>query len=374
MEHELLEQELKEQSERLNSIEDFAAWEQRCVEFIKVLEEQGRNKRPRLSIDNQHRQPTSLAAQIARLEGLKDSVRRRFVHVGAGYSASETGLRWREIDMAFKSRILTGAVINTDHIEPRKFLEDARNIVLNHVWNVIQQHDSVKIYTIFNGEFVVGDIRANKSIYSRSYELLRESDLEEWYELRVIEPTLASLEEFQERDSGWALSRIHNLMLNINKYNPLRTGCYIDLPQEIKLKKAVINIQSTDNACFAWSVIAALYPVKQNTCRIASYPPYKRKLNLEGIEFPMSLSQIKKFEDLNGISINVYAIKKNKDQHTILPIQLTDRKINNKHVNLLYVEDPRDANVGHFTWIKNLSRLVSSQINKNAHKKYFCDR
>ncbi|XP_011685477.1 PREDICTED: uncharacterized protein LOC105448529 [Wasmannia auropunctata] len=42
-----------------------------------------------------------------------------------------------------------------------------------------------------------------------------------------------------------------------------------------------------------------------------------------------------------------------------------------KHVNLLYVE--KDG-VGHFTWIKNLSRLVSSQLNKNAHKKYICDR
>jgi len=40
------------------------------------------------------------------------------------------------------------------------------------------------------------------------------SDLQEWYASRVIEPILASLEEFQERDSGWTLSRILNLTLN----------------------------------------------------------------------------------------------------------------------------------------------------------------
>jgi len=29
--------------------------------------------------------------------------------------------------------------------------------------------------------------------------------------------------------------------------------------------------------------------------------------------------------------------------------------------------------VGHFAWIKNLSRLVSSQLSKKEYKKYFCD-
>ena len=49
---------------------------------------------------------------IARLESLKDSLRGRFVHVDVGY-----GLRWHAIETAFESRILTGAVINTNHIE-----------------------------------------------------------------------------------------------------------------------------------------------------------------------------------------------------------------------------------------------------------------
>ncbi|XP_071574388.1 uncharacterized protein [Temnothorax nylanderi] len=368
-----MEQELQEQSDRLNSIEDFAAWEQRCNQFIEVVEEESRNKRPRLngdvlSIGNRQ----SLVAQIARIESIKDSVRQRFVHVGAGYSASETGLRWREIDTAFESRILTGAVINTDYIEPRKFLEDARDIVFNHVRNVIQEHNSVKINTMFNGEFVAGDKRANKSIATRNRELFRMSDLREWYELHVIEPTLALLDEFQERDSGWALSRILNLTVNVNKYNPLRAGCYIDLPQEIKSKKAVINVQSTDNACFAWSVVAALYPVKDHTYRKSLYPHYTKVLNLKDIEFPMTLSQIKNFENHNNASINVYTVEGEKTPN-VLPIRLTDRK-REKHINLLYMQDPRDDNVGHFAWIKNLSRLVSSQLSRYHGRKYFCNR
>jgi len=79
-------------------------------------------------------------------------------------------------------------------------------------------------------------------------------------------------------------------------------------------------------------------------------------LNLKDIEFPMTLNQIKKFENLNDTSINVYCIEKKKEL-SILPIQLTNQKMD-KYVNLLYIQDDND--MGHFVWIKNPSRLVSS--------------
>jgi len=79
-----------------------------------------------------------LVARIARLKSLKDSVR-GFVSVDAGYSAR---LKWQAIDAAFESRILTSAVINSKHIEPRQFFKDAREIVLARVRDVLQKHDS----------------------------------------------------------------------------------------------------------------------------------------------------------------------------------------------------------------------------------------
>jgi len=195
----------------------------------------------------------------------------------------------------------------------------------------MQKSDNIKINTVFNGEFVAGNKNANKSIATRNYELFRTSNLCEWYELHVVEPILASLEEFQERDNGWALSRIFNLTVNANKYNPLHAGCY-KLPREIMMKRAVINVQSMDNACFAWSVVAAL--AERNTERESSYakiplsPHYTIVLNLKDIVFPMTLN--KKFENLNDISINIYCIEKQKEI-SILPIQLTDTK-REKHV------------------------------------------
>ncbi|XP_071629350.1 uncharacterized protein [Temnothorax longispinosus] len=284
-----------------------------------------------------------------------------------------TELVWREIDAGFETRIMTGAVINTDHIEPRQFLEDACSVVCKRVRDIIKTHNCVKANTAFNGEFVAGDKRANKSICTNNIELCGTLHLREWYELHVIEPTLAKLEEFQERDSGWALTRILNLTVSVNKYNSLRAGYHLELPKDIKVKHAVINVLSKDNACFAWAVTAALHPAEKNSERESSYPLYSRVLNLQNIEFPMTLSQIKQFEQLNDISVNVYTIEEQKTSN-VLPIRLTDRTIDKKHVNLLYMQDPRDNNVGHFAWIKDLSRLVSSQLSKKKNKKYFCDR
>jgi len=108
----------------------------------------------------------------------------------------------------------------------------------------MQRCNNIKLSTVFNDEFISGNKCANKSVNMRNYEFFRMSDLEEWYTSRVVEPILASLEEFQECDSGWTLSRILNLIVNANKYNPLHAGYHIDLLREIKMKRAVINVQS----------------------------------------------------------------------------------------------------------------------------------
>jgi len=72
-----------------------------------------------------------------------------------------------------------------------------------------------------------------------------------------------SLEEFQERNNGWTLSRILNLTVNMNIHNPLHAGYNIELSQEIKLK--MINVQSIWTMHVSRSpVVAALHLAKSN--------------------------------------------------------------------------------------------------------------
>ncbi|KYN41552.1 hypothetical protein ALC56_04015 [Trachymyrmex septentrionalis] len=78
---------------------------------------------------------------------------------------------------------------------------------------------------------------------------------------------------------------------------------------------------------------------------------------------------IERLEELCCAKHLVYGI----ENKQVLPLRLTSDK-KDKHVNLLYMQDPRDDGVGHFVWIKNLLRLVRSQITRKKNKKYFCDR
>jgi hypothetical protein len=332
---------------------------------------------------------TALVARVARLEGLREDLRRRFERaVGAGLDGEASGsgsggFSWIEIETAFRSRVLTGAVTNSTYIEPARFLEDAMSTVLEKVRDNLNRHTCLKVNVVFNGEFVA-DVKTDvKSIATPNRQLFRASDLREWYEKHVRDAILASLDEFQERDSGWALSRILNLTVNVNKCNPMRVGCWMKIPLGIRLKNAVVNVLSENDTCFARAVVAALYPAKQNAERCGSYPDYATVLNLDGIKFPIDLKQIGKFERQNDVSINVFTTREGieKDKYgrgagsnAIVPLRLTNDK-RDRHVNLLYLRDTlRGVNRGHFAWIKNLSRLVNSQLTVSRCAKHVCDR
>ncbi|XP_070171330.1 uncharacterized protein [Polyergus mexicanus] len=319
-----------EARELLDSARDVAtedayrAWARRCDERLESLRERCRGERRGRSTGAIN----SLIARIVRLTGARDDLRRRFERVGGGVERRE-GFSWSEIETAFSRRVLTGAVINFVYIEPRRFLEDARDTVLDQIRDVMVGYNSVKVNIAFIGEFVSGDKIGVKTIVTKNYPLLPLSDLRE--------------------------------------YNPMRAGCHVKLPREIVLKRAVINVRSDDNACFAWAVVAALYPAEKNAGRESSYPHYTTVLNLEGVKFPMSLNRITRFERINDISINVYTIRDKKEGKggcRVVPLRLTDDK-KNRHINLLYFGDTtRRDNATHFAWIKNLSRLVSSQLSK----------
>jgi len=74
-------------------------------------------------------------------------------------------------------------------------------------------------------------------------------------------------------------------------------GSYIPTPAWIKHKRAVINVQNkSDNRCFVWSVLAGLFPAREHTYRRQHYAKYEKHLNLDGLESPLTVKDIAKFE------------------------------------------------------------------------------
>ena len=143
---------------------------------------------------------------------------------------------------------------------------------------------------------------------------------------------------------------------------------YIDLPKEIKSKKAIINVQNKNNRCFEYAILSAQHhdKIKSDHQRPSKYKKYLGQLNFTGIEFPVSLKDIDKFENQNPeIRINVFGYDKS------VHILRTNKTNPQNAIDLLLITNDEKQ---HYCWIKNFSRLVGSQVTKHNGKVYFCKR
>jgi hypothetical protein len=112
-----------------------------------------------------------------------------------------------------------------------------------------------------------------------------------------------------------------------------------------------------DNFCFAWSVLAALFPKNNHRNKLYSYKHHLHELNLEGLKFPLAVSDVKRFEKQNErISVNVFAYEK----RSVYPVYVTSFRERPKHVNLLLLSDERNFTT-HYTLITSMSRLLSER-------------
>ncbi|XP_074041969.1 uncharacterized protein [Leptinotarsa decemlineata] len=281
------------------------------------------------------------------------------------------------IRTAFKCRIVSYRVDSQNHhIDYPTFFNELKQKVFKLLEEVLVIHKSVKVNMEVFGRYYL-QTKENlevKSFNSPNQVVDQSNDLNVIYNI-FIDALTAQAMEFQHRDSGWTIEEILFMEVNVNKYSPLGGSSYIKLPKFIELKKSVVNVINQDQYCFAWAVTSALYPASVRVCEISSYPHFSTVLNVAGMDFPVKLKDIPKFEIMNDCSINVYGLEKcfknGKDSYDVVgPLHYSKRRLNS-HVNLLNIMD--DSGNSHYCWIKDFSRLVSSQISAHEHRKYFCD-
>ena len=66
------------------------------------------------------------------------------------------------------------------------------------------------------------------------------------------------------RGSGWTVGEVLSIELKETKFNPIIGRSYVPLPADVVAKRAVLNIQNTDDKCFMWCVLV-LHHVSKNT-------------------------------------------------------------------------------------------------------------
>jgi len=172
--------------------------------------------------------------------------------------------------------------------------------------------------------------------------------------------------KFRRTGSNWYLISVVNLEVHMVDYKPLKGNSYIELPKALRGKRAIINMRNeNDNECFKWAVTRALNPNVKNPQALRERA---NDLNWNGIEFPVSLASIGKFEKQNEtISVNVLGYK---ERCGVYPLRISDYDRLNK-VNLLLIA--RDENQ-HYCVIKSMSKLLYNQATKGHRERFYCLR
>ena len=277
---------------------------------------------------------------------------------------------------AFNGNALNYVINGNPFYGPVDFLRAAKPSMVNIMNN--NHNTKVKLNFIVTMERVSLDPdgfkypRKEFNFHSRGKKIITEAtDTIEIYHEMISEILEAMLKVEQADGSGWVFMGVIRLILKIDKWDPLKASSYIDLPPELKNKKALINMQNTDNKCFLWSVLRGLNPKDKKAGRIDKDLKSKENtLNMEGIEYPVSLKDIKRFEKQNpDISISVLGYSKDEK---IYPLRRSKHAMKNKRKYNIILLLIKDGDNSHYCLVKNESALLSSQVNNRKGKLYFC--
>ncbi|PFX11357.1 hypothetical protein AWC38_SpisGene24958 [Stylophora pistillata] len=253
---------------------------------------------------------------------------------------------------------------------PLAYLEVVKPTVINFL--NVQKNIKIELFLkcrMTKKHIDTGEVEEQDAYFASFQRMIfQETDREEIYDECAGE-MLESLATFTREGSGWVVESVEGLDLHTVKYTPLKGSSYIKLSKHLERKMAIINMQNKDEECFKWCVTRALYPVQIHPERITKIlRKQAEKLVWDGIEFPVEVKSIDRFERLNPeIGVNVYMY-----EDGLNPLRVSSKaQSTTKVIDLLLITE---GDKKHYCLIKNLSRLVSSSLSKHEHKKFICRR
>ena len=274
----------------------------------------------------------------------------------------------------FGDKIYTKSWKNRGQHDPVKVLVHYKPKVERTIAYHLEKHGPLKFYVTLKitlqKEHKDGTMEeATDYFRSKARTVLDSSEFEDIYK-EGINTIWNLFDEWVKNGSGWTIKNVNTFDLDVCKYKPARGSSYIPTPKSIAKKQAIINPQNKDKECFKWAVVAALHPVKQDAERISKYQEYSEELDFTGISFPVKVSDIPKFEKLNNLPINIYAIEEEgKLVNPLYISKMIDPETFQREdgaINILLIEG-KEKN--HYAWIKDFDALLSYD---STHAKLFC--
>ena len=267
---------------------------------------------------------------------------------------------------AFRSYTNQYVMSNTKlGLGPKEFLEYGKPPIIN----IFNSNRNIKTILYLHVIMTQGEREEKFAFHSKGLKLVLEGTNENDIYDEIVEEILEEIDKTRDLEgSGWKFEKVIKLVLHTTRWETVNAGSYIELPQALKNRKAIINMKNQDDKCFMWCVLRALNPKDNHPERIDNDLKSKvDTLNMEGIQYPVSFRGIDRFEHLNPeISITVLGYN---EEEKVYPLKVSKYTGCEHDIVLLLIKDGEKS---HYCLFKNISALLSSQINNNDHKWYFC--
>ena len=271
--------------------------------------------------------------------------------------------------MALKGYLKSYRINGVSGYDPKKFISSIKPKVIDFIK---QQKKPIKLKFIFTCTFkkenpATGQIDISTGYFHSLVETITESsDLSDILNT-MTGIILEKIQQFQNNGSGWVFENVESFDINIDPFEPLSGSSYISLPKNLEDKKAIINVRNeNDHECYKWAITSAIYQKEKVPQRLnKKMRNNSQNFNWDGIDFPVSIKQIDKFERQNNYAINVFGYEDSK----VYPLRLS--KKDSQVVDLLLITA---GPTNHYCWIKNKSRLFSGQVSKHGHARFLCYR
>ena len=260
---------------------------------------------------------------------------------------------------AFRSYTNQYVMSNTNlNLGPNDFLEYGKPPIIN----IFNSNRNIKTILYLHVKMSQGERIKEFAFHSKGLKLILDGTNENDIYDEMVEEILEEIDMARDAEgSGWRFEKVIKLVLHTTRWDPVNAGSYIELPQALKNRKAIINMKNQDDKCFMWSVLRALNPKDKNAERIDNDLKSKVDiLNMEGIQYPVSLRGIDRFEHLNPeISITVLGYN---EEEKVYPLKVSKYTGCKHDIVLLLIKDGENS---HYCLVKNISALLSSQINNH---------
>uniref|UniRef100_A0A1I8J9M7 ULP_PROTEASE domain-containing protein n=2 Tax=Macrostomum lignano TaxID=282301 RepID=A0A1I8J9M7_9PLAT len=271
-------------------------------------------------------------------------------------------------------------------LEPFHFLSSTKFAVLQAVEMRFDssENKSIRAQLKFNIRMVrikeAAVINAEDKWIACGLELLSDlRDFELWW-LQQFSELERKIDAYNSNGSGWIVEQINYFDLCsalTDRIRYYRGRCAnFSLPNQLAVKKAIINPPSDGNNCFLFACLAYLHirdPGVMKSChRLTTYSRWLDEIDLSGIALPVAISDLDVIEEKNSeICFTVFSWED--DEAYVIRQPLPGICASRKVIPLLLLrnsssddaddDDGGDENcgTGHWCAVSNLDRLLNSK-------------